>query len=60
MQVMTIELLVKDDEAGTLRDALDLIANRLSDEGYTPGEFRGLSDVKSAYRIVKGYVKDAR
>ena len=41
MRVM-IELLLPDDKAETIRDTLEIIAERLSDKGYNPNEWRGV------------------
>ena len=54
MRVM-IELLLPDDEAETIRDTLETISERLSDEGYIPDQWRGVSPAYKDYKWLTSY-----
>jgi hypothetical protein len=56
--IVTIELLLADDDADSIANALDAISNQLSDVGYDDSEFASVSpgdQVKALqYRVIRG------
>ena len=60
---VTIELMIASDTAEDIVIALDAIANKVSDVGYTDSEFThvgpgdGYNNATVQYRIVRGLVR---
>jgi hypothetical protein len=62
MTVVTLELLLPDSCSTTVRDALEAIAGKLSDVGYSDAEYAFVKSPDEGtvfhYRVIQGFPTD--